>query len=90
MRALKIATIAMGVLIIAATVLLVVLIIRRASPISATGLATTLHEPPGTRLIGITTTPSGLAVALQGGGPDRIVILDPRSMRVTGQVTILP
>ena len=87
MRALQAATIAMGVLIIAGTAALVVLIAQRAGghPTAATRI---LDQPPGTRIAGIATAGTALALSLQGGGPDRILILDPRSLRITGQATL--
>jgi hypothetical protein len=62
MQALKAATIIMGVMIIAGVALLVTLLVRRETP-SALTLPTTLHQPPGTHLIGIAATSAGLAVA---------------------------
>ena len=96
MRALKAAIVIMGVMIIAGTALLVALIIRRASHPAPTAAATaptgqaTLHQPQGTRIISLAATPTGLAVALQGGGPDRILILDPTTLRPTATITLTP
>jgi hypothetical protein len=95
MRALKAAIVIMGVMIIAGTALLVALIIRRAShpaPTAATAPTgqATLHQPQGTRIISLAATPTGLAVALQGGGPDRILILDPTTLRPTATITLTP
>lgn len=48
-----------------------------------------LDEPEGTRITGMTAAADRLAVALQGGGgPDRIVLIDPRDGRVTGRLRI--
>ena len=48
-----------------------------------------LDEPDGTRITGMTAAADRLAVALQGGGgPDRIVLIDPRDGRVTGRLRI--
>jgi hypothetical protein len=38
--------------------------------------------------VGIAATPAGLAVALTGDGVDRILILDPRSLRERARVTL--
>lgn len=47
-----------------------------------------LDEPDGTRISGMTAAGDRLAVALQGGGPDRIVLIDPRDGRVAGRLRI--
>ena len=91
MRALKIATIAMGVLLVAGTVSLAVLIAQRLTGAGrATPYAATLDEPAGTRIAGIATLRDLLAIHLQGGGPDRILLLDPRSGSTTGSITLHP
>ena len=101
MRALKIAVIAMGVLIVGGTVTLVVLIIQRATregsasnassaaPVVPGSVAAAgLGEPDGTRIAGIATVGDRIAVQLQGGGADRLVLLDARSLKVVGRVTL--
>ena len=45
-----------------------------------------LDEPTGTRIAGVSALPDRLAVQLQGGGPDRVVVVDMRSGRVLGRV----
>lgn len=47
-----------------------------------------LDEPDGTRISGMTAAGDRLAVALQGGGPDRIVLIDPRDGHVAGRLRI--
>jgi hypothetical protein len=89
MRVLKAATIIMGVLIVGGTLLLAVLIMRRVTPGGATAAGTILlGEPAGSHLVGIASTAGGLAVAVQGGGADRILMLDPRTGRVTGRIVL--
>ena len=88
MRLLKMLTIAMAVLIVVATAVLVVMITRRlggAGPVPSQ-IALLLDEPAGTHIAGIASTGDRLAVALQGGGPDRVVLIDPRSGAVTGRI----
>jgi hypothetical protein len=88
MRFLKVLTIAMGVLIVVATTVLVVVIARRlggAGPVPAQ-TALLLDEPAGTQIAGIAAVGDRLAVALRGGGPDRVVLIDPRSGAVTGRI----
>jgi hypothetical protein len=94
MRALKAVTIVMAVLIVFGTVTLLVLLARRPaapSPVRTEALtggafSATLAEPEGTRIGGVSAGGDWLAVQLQGGGPDRVVLVDPRSGAVMGRV----
>ncbi|MGH7155157.1 MAG: hypothetical protein ACREF3_14630, partial [Acetobacteraceae bacterium] len=81
MRVLTALTVAMGVLILVGTTVLVVTIVRRsgAPPAAMQAAAVVLNEPAGTRIAGIAAVADRLAVELQGGGPDRVVLVDPRS-----------
>ena len=97
MRALKVLTIVMGVMILAGTGVLVAVIAHRiASPApagapvaSGAPLALVLDEPAGTRIIGIAATGDRvLAVQLQGGGADCVVLVDPHSGAVAGRITL--
>jgi hypothetical protein len=90
MRVLKIAVIVMGVLIVAGTMGLVAEVVRRLSgPGSSPGMVSAvLDEPEGTRIAGIATVQDRLAVLLQGGGVDRVVLLDPRTGGLSGRVTL--
>jgi hypothetical protein len=88
MRFLKVLTIVMAVAIVVGTTVLTVLIARRLG--GAGGLpapvAMILEEPEGTRIAGIAAAGDRLAVQLQGGGPDRILLVDPRTGNVAGRV----
>ncbi len=88
MRFLKVLTVGMGVLIVLATTVLVVVIARRigGGPAPAGPVALVLDEPAGTRILGIAGTADRLAVQLQGGGADRVVLIDPRTGAVTGRI----
>ena len=96
MQALKVATIVMGVMIVAGTGVLIAVIAHRiASPTtdaaaSAAGapFSLVLDEPAGTRIVGAAAAGDRLAVHLQGGGADRIVLVDPRSGAVAGRITL--
>ena len=88
MRALKILTIAMAVLIVAATITLGVLITRRLGGVVPAPVATLLDEPSGTRIAGIAALPDRLALQLQGGGPDRVLFLDARTLAPLGRATL--
>ena len=98
-RALLTVVVVMGVLIVAGVLTLAITIFHRLGPspagtatlLEATavpGNATTtlLDEQPGTRIQSVTATGDRLAVLLQGGGADRIVLLDPRSGQVVGHI----
>ncbi len=89
MRALKTLTIAMGVAIIVATAALGVLIARRLSG-AASGRAFTssLDQPDGTRVAAIAGVQDRLAVWLQGGGADRVLLIDPRTGAVSGRILL--
>lgn len=95
MRALKAAVIVMGVLIVLGTIGLVVGIARRSStavvPVVAAlplRISAVLDEPAGTHIAGITALRDKLAVQLQGGGADRIVLIDPASGGITGHISL--
>ena len=82
MRTLKILTIVMGVLIVLGTVTLVALIVLRtggSGPIGTPVAARLLDEPAGTAIAGIALSQDRLALQLRGGGPDRVLLLDPRT-----------
>jgi hypothetical protein len=90
MRFLKVLVIVMGVVIVVATTVLIVLIARRIGGAPSVGpsaaSAVLLDEPAGTRIAAVAAVGDRLAVQLQGGGADRIVLLDPRSGVVVGRV----
>lgn len=91
MQALKMAVIGMGILIIAGTVTLMVLVAER-----LTGHAdppppsVRIDEPAGTRIEAMASTPEQLILLLQGGGADRVVVVDLKSGRVRSRVTLAP
>ena len=99
MRALKIAVVVMGVLIVVGTIGLVVGIARRSSapvapPVASVAaalpasLAAVLDEPAGTHIAGIAAVRDRLAVQLQGGGVDRVVLIDPATGAVAGHISL--
>lgn len=97
MRALKIATIAMGVLIVLGTTVILVTIVKRtmsgaagARPVGSPEkpFSALLDEPVGTGIVGIVSVHDRLAVQLHGGGVDRVVVIDPVSGAVVGRVTL--
>lgn len=99
MRALKVAVIVMGVLIVVGTMALVIAVARRspapAGSVPGTSVsspamaaATVLDEPEGTHIEGIEAVQDRLALRLRGGGLDRVVVIDPRTGVVTGRISL--
>lgn len=90
MRALKILTIVMAVMIVVAVVILGVTILRRMNAPAGPAFAAqaVLDEPAGTRIVGIAGLQDRLAVQLQGGGADRVLFLDPRTGQVLGRAAL--
>ena len=92
MRAVKIAVAVMSMLIVVGTTVLVVTVINRmATPAATVVVGTTaavMDEPAGTAITGIATAGDRLAVQLRGGGPDRVVFVDPRTATVAGRISL--
>jgi Family of unknown function (DUF6476) len=92
MRALKMLTVVMGVLIVLGTVTLVVLVLQRAgggarvAVPAGVSVAQLLDEPAGTSIAGIALAQDRLAVHLHGGGPDRVLLLDPHTGAISLRV----
>ena len=92
MRSLKALVIGMGVVIVVATTVLIVLIAHRLTgpralpPVAAGPVA--LDEPAGTRIVTIVAVGERLAVQLQGGGPDRVLLVDPQTGSVVGRLAL--
>lgn len=87
MRALQVLVVVMGVLIVLGTAVVAVTIVRRmgvATPRPV--IATALDEPAGTHIVSVAAFGDRLAVVLQGGGPDRVAIVDPASGRRAGDI----
>jgi hypothetical protein len=87
---LKIITVAMAVLIVIGTTVVLVTIARRigspAVPAVPAQIVVLLDEPAGTRIAGIAAVGDRLAVRLEGGGADRVVLLDARTGVVAGRI----
>ena len=90
MRAIKIATIAMGVLIVLGTTVILVTIVKRTTSgpagLPEKAFAAVLDEPAGTTIVGIASVRERLAVQLHGGGVDRVLLIDPVSGAVVGRI----
>ena len=88
MRWLKLAVAVMGVLIVAGLATIVVVITGRVSGTSGGIASAVLDEPAGTRIVSASVSPDRVAVQLQGGGPDRVLIVDTKVGRVLGRVSL--
>ncbi|MEJ0049091.1 MAG: hypothetical protein WDN04_25500 [Rhodospirillales bacterium] len=87
MPALKALVIFMGVLIVAGMALIAVTLARRGAAPPPTMADLTLSEPAGSHIAMISAVGPRLAVLLQGGGPDRITIIDADG-RVVGRLKL--
>ena len=89
MAALKALVIGMGVLIVAGTVTLVVLLVQRAGVSPATRAAqVVLGEPEGSRIGGVATAGGALAIWVVRPDGDRVVLVDPANGRRTGEIRL--
>jgi hypothetical protein len=88
MRALQAITIIMGIMIVGGTAALAVLIVQRLKSVPTAPTSVVLDEPSGTRIAGIASGSDRIAVLLHGGGPDRVVFVDPRSGTLAGSVRL--
>ena len=92
MRALKILVVVMGVLIVAGTVTLAVMIVKRAGgggPGSSSGAYQTLAlgENAGARIIGVAAANDRLALLMSRDGQEWVVLVDPKTNQLTGRIT---
>ncbi len=78
MRAMLVLVVGMGVLIVAGVAVVAVTIVSRMGGHGTIPAAVALAEPAGTHIAGIAAMGDRLAVLLQGGGPDRVVVVDGR------------
>jgi hypothetical protein len=88
MRALKVAVVVMGVLIVGGVATIAVVLTRRLAGIPAPVASVTLNEPAGTHIAATALSGDRLALQLTGAGPERVVVLDLRSGRVVGQAAL--
>ena len=89
MRALMAAVIVMGVLIVlGVTTIVVTIAMRMSGPRQGAGevVQAVLDEPAGTRIAGVSLAADRVAVQLQGGGADRVVVVDIGAGRVLARI----
>jgi cell division protein FtsI/penicillin-binding protein 2 len=82
MGALKALVVGMGVLIVAGTVTLVVLLIQRAGGPARGAADVTANLPDGNRIMGIAGVENRLAIWLEGPEGGRVLLLDGRGRQV--------
>jgi len=87
-RGLVTLTVVMGVILVGGTALLGVLIFYRLATPTASSPPLSLDEPPGTHIAEITPIGDRLALRLEGGGPDRVIIIDPTHARVIARIAL--
>ncbi len=90
MQGLKFMVIAMGVLIVLGMGAIVVIIAKRISAPAGPAITAVLQEPVGTRIVAIAAAPDRNVLHLQGGGPDRLISVDPRTGKVLGTLSLQP
>ena len=80
----------MGVLIVAGTVGLIAVIVQRMSAAtpSAQRIEGALGQPAGTRIRGLAGAGDRVAVWVEGPQGERVLLLDPRSGRVLGELRL--
>ena len=89
-RPLLIVVIALGVLILLVTTVVIVKLVKDVvtAPASVTLTTTMLHQPAGSRIVTITSVGGRLGVLVDGGGPDRILFVDPETGKLAGQIML--
>lgn len=89
MQALRVLVVVMGVMIVAGTVGLGVLLAQKmAGPAAAQEWSLALDEPAGTQVVATAASGDGLALSLRGGGGERVVVVDARTGRVVGRISV--
>ena len=74
--------VAMGVLILAGGAVVAVTIMGRLGGHGPAAGVVVLDQPAGTRIVGVAGVGERMAVVLQGGGPDRVVVLPVGGVRL--------
>lgn len=90
MAALKALVIGMGVLIVAGTVALAVLLVQRLGdrPGGAAAAGLSLAQPDGARIAGIAASDKAISVWVARPDGDRVILLDPTGARRIGEVRL--
>lgn len=88
MRALTVLVAVMGVLIVAGTVGLAVAIVQRLGGAAAVATESSLGQPAGSRIGGIAVAEGRFAVHVLRPDGERILLIEPRSGRVVGDIRL--
>jgi hypothetical protein len=89
MRVLMGLVVGMGVLIVVGVAIVAVTIVHRmGGPGHAALAGGVLDEPAGTHIAAVSAFGDRLAVVLQGGGPDRVVVVDPATGHSMGVIRL--
>lgn len=76
----------MGVMIVAGTVALAVVLVQRLGGGPAARWETALAEPAGTRIAGIAGAEGGLGLLLAGPDGEKVLVVEPKTGRVIGEI----
>jgi hypothetical protein len=89
-RALKALVVGMGVLIVAGTVALVAVAVQRVRGAGGgpARLDLALDQPEGSRIAGVAATEGTLGVWVARPDGDRVLLVDPRTGRVAGEIRL--
>ncbi len=89
MRKLMVAVvIGLGVLIMAGTMTIALTVAHRSMAVPPVPRDAVLDEPSGTRIAQILVVSDRLALRLEGGGPDRVVVVDLTTGKVAGRAVL--
>ena len=86
MQAMKVLVVMMAVMIVAGVIGLGVVMTRRLSAVPPSLGNVVLDEPTGTRIAGAEAGGEHILLRLEGGGPDRVAVVELRSGRVVGRI----
>lgn len=84
-RAVTVAAVVMGLLIVAGVAVIATTLVSRMSGGGTPVASVLLDEPMGTGIMGLALAPDRMAVQLRGGGPDRVVVVDTRTGRIVNR-----
>ena len=96
-RPLMMVVIGLGILVVLATTVVIVKVVKDIISGSSHGVASSesvtlttkmLSQPAGSHIVTIAGVDGRLSVLINGGGPDRILFVDPASGQVTGQLML--
>jgi len=86
MQSLRVLVVVMGVMVVGGVMTLAVLLAKRMAAPPATLGSIVLDEPAGTRIVAAVPGGEHIVVQLQGGGPDRVAVMEARTGRVVGRI----